>query len=111
MWWDDGHWGVGQWIGMTLGMLLFWGLVVLFVYWLIRAVRNDVRRASSTPDRILAERYARGKTDAEEYAKRRAVLHGQKLSAPQASQPPPMRAFRRRSGCRPVTGSRCAAAR
>lgn len=82
MWWDNGQWGAGQWIGMTLGMLLFWGLLGLLGYWLIRALGNDSRRAASTPEEILAERFARGEIDADEYASRRAVLRGQKLSAP-----------------------------
>src|SRR5690349_15070879 len=29
MWWHDGSWGAGQWVAMTIGMVLFWGLLAL----------------------------------------------------------------------------------
>ena len=30
MWWDHG-WGWGDWLGMSLMMLVFWGLVIWLV--------------------------------------------------------------------------------
>lgn len=32
----DGDWGVGNWLLMGFGMLLFWAIVVLAIVWLIR---------------------------------------------------------------------------
>jgi putative membrane protein len=55
-------------------MVLFWGgLLAAGVYFL----RRRPTRASAGPsaEEVLAERYARGEIDAEEYRQRRAVLH------------------------------------
>lgn len=78
MWWNDAGWGAGQWIAMTAGMVLFWTLLALAVYLLIRTARGDKRPAPppATPDQILAEGFARGEIDGKEYEARRATLHG-----------------------------------
>ena len=84
MWSDGGGWGAGQWLAMSLTMVLFWGLLAVAVYWVIRSVRTEHRQAppatppspAATADHLLAERFARGEIDAEEFAERRAVLHG-----------------------------------
>ncbi|MDQ6614656.1 MAG: SHOCT domain-containing protein [Actinomycetota bacterium] len=88
MWWSDqgSGWALAvMWIGMTA----FWALVV----WAIVAKwAPDRRHADSawfggsdeTPtagaERILAERFARGEIDADEYHRRLADLHPQHLS-------------------------------
>jgi len=72
MWWPDG-WGWGGWLAMTLTMLAFWG----FVAWVVvTLVRQPGARHETAPDaeEILAERFARGDIDEEEYTKRRAIL-------------------------------------
>ena len=84
MWWNDGWWGAGQWVAMSLTMILFWGSLAVAVYWVIRSLRTDHQQGPpSTPpsptgsaDQLLAERFARGEIDSEEFAKRRAALHG-----------------------------------
>lgn len=83
MWWDDGGWGAGQWVAMSLTMLLFWGLLAAAVYWVVRALRSQRdQHGPSAPatsaDQLLAERFARGEIDADEYSQRRAVLHAGK---------------------------------
>lgn len=79
---DFGHmgWGDGAW-----WMMLFWGpvLVIALIAVVIWAIRSSPRRdgpASGEGDpldgarRILAERYARGELDSEEYRERMEQL-------------------------------------
>lgn len=62
--------------GMMVGWLLLTVLLVAFVVWLVSTSSGS----RSTPDeagparRILAERYARGEMDTEEYNRRMATL-------------------------------------
>lgn len=78
--WNDG-WGAGAWLAMILMMLVFWGGLIAVV---VLAVRGGFRSArptgTSSPgldaDRLLAERYARGEIDEDEYRQRREVLRG-----------------------------------
>ncbi|HLV57628.1 MAG TPA: SHOCT domain-containing protein [Natronosporangium sp.] len=71
MWWF--HHGTGGWgfLAMALLWIGFWALVVtaavLVVRHLVRAGPDDRREG---PERILAERYARGEIDDEEYRRR-----------------------------------------
>lgn len=62
------HWGWGWWMGF--GMVAFWVLVGLAIWFL---VRPSVPRERG-PEEILAERFARGEVSAEEYEERRRVL-------------------------------------
>ena len=83
MWWNDGGWGAGHWVAMSLTMVLFWSLLAVTVFWVVRCVRTDHKPGrpptppppTATADQVLAERFARGEIDAEEFADRRAVLH------------------------------------
>ena len=85
MWWDEGGWGSGQWLLMTLMMLIFWGALIAFGVWAVRSFTKDNPPAAQpTPptapiashaDEVLAERFARGEIDENEYTRRRAVLH------------------------------------
>ncbi len=84
--------GVGGWIGMGLGTLLFWGLLVLLVVALVRWVGGAGRDAvpgspvGAAPGavaaqheralHILEDRFARGEIAEEEYLHRREVLLG-----------------------------------
>lgn len=76
----DGHmdWDGGWWIVMALGMLVFWGLVILGVVWLVRefARAREQRPAATEPDpfAILDRRLASGEISPEEYRERRDVL-------------------------------------
>jgi putative membrane protein len=77
--WHD--WGPGAWIAMGLMMIVFWGLVVALI---VYVVRNISGRPTSGPgsdgespehaQQILDERLARGEIDAEEYKQRRDLL-------------------------------------
>lgn len=68
--------GIGFPIGI-IGMLLFWGGVVLLVIWAVRSFANRPLTAQPlppTPRQILDERLARGETTVTDYEKARAAL-------------------------------------
>ena len=71
-------WDWGDWLAMSLMMLLVWGAVAAAVVWAVRAVRTgEQRQAGAGPDpaeQVLAERYARGEIDEDEYRRRSEVL-------------------------------------
>jgi putative membrane protein len=78
--WNDhgtNGWGFGL---MTVGMLLFWGLVVVGGLVLLRRLDRLSRQrpghppAPPDPEQLLAERYARGEIDTEEYRHRLEIL-------------------------------------
>lgn len=78
----DGSWGIGNWLVMGFGMLVFWALVVAVVIWLVRYSgigRSDqpdlsASRHRQTAREILDERYARGEISDEDYRSRRDAL-------------------------------------
>jgi putative membrane protein len=78
--WGSG-WSVGSWLLMGIGMVVFWGVVVTLVIVLVRRSRGGAEQSvalthpSSALD-ILAERFARGEIDEEEYGLRRRALLG-----------------------------------
>lgn len=83
-WGHDGGWsndGAGYLV-MMLGMLLFWGLVIAAVVWVVRRLSVQDRSADGmvpayrTAQQVLAERFARGEIDETEFTQRLATLHG-----------------------------------
>lgn len=75
--WDmhDGDIGVGWMIVMMLGMVLFWGLIVVGVVWLLReAIGRSHHPATLDPLAILDRRLAEGQISVEEYEQRRKTL-------------------------------------
>ena len=74
MWWYD---GADWWVGMTLMMLVVWGLVIAggIALWRATEHRNRDRGAGSRSALdVLDERFARGEIDADEYTHRRELL-------------------------------------
>jgi len=70
-------WGDGRWIAMTIFMVVLIGLVTVLVVWLVRTTGGQDRGASSAmaaAEQVLAERFARGEIDEEEFTRRRALL-------------------------------------
>jgi putative membrane protein len=79
-------WGAGGWVLMALLMLGFWSVVVFGVIAVIRSLQDNPRDRSypsrppptappeSDAERLLAERFARGEIDAEEFTARRDLL-------------------------------------
>ncbi len=73
----DNDIGAGWWIVMMLGMVLFWGLVILGIVWLFREIGGH--RGAGAPDdprAILDRRLAEGEITAKEYEQRRKLLSG-----------------------------------
>jgi uncharacterized membrane protein/Zn-dependent protease with chaperone function len=77
-----GHWGWGGWL-LTTGMtIIFWALVITAVVLLTRYLLSVAQRTTgaTTPagaahaERTLAERYARGEIDDDEYQRRLGLL-------------------------------------
>ncbi len=91
-WYHESGWNAGGWIGMGLGMLVFWGLLIFGIIALVRwagqpriagaAPGWDNPSGPATPTtaasalRILDERFASGEILEEEYLRRRDVLLG-----------------------------------
>ena len=79
--WHQGGWGWGGWILMTIVMVLFWAAVITAIVLAIRYVagggrdRNQTRAGSArTAEDVLAELYARGEIDDDEFRKRLTLL-------------------------------------
>lgn len=71
------NWGAGWWILMMVLMVVFWGLVILGVVWLVRslATGHHPQRGSSAIE-VLDSRLAHGEISPDEYRERRSVLEG-----------------------------------
>jgi putative membrane protein len=75
-------WGWAGWILMTVGMVAFWAVVITAVILAIRYLAGARGQSAASPptDRpigaedVLAERFARGEIDEDEYRKRAALL-------------------------------------
>lgn len=85
-----GHHGGWGWAAMSISVILFWLLIIVIVVLLFRAFGRPHEHtrphtsAAPTPEQILAERFARGEIDDEEYRRRLAVL-----TSPGGPAPPP----------------------
>ncbi len=74
-WYGDGMGGWGFAL-MAINMILFWTLVITGVVALIRYLGRGTqgRPGATGPEQLLAERFARGEIDEEEYQRRLQVL-------------------------------------
>jgi putative membrane protein len=68
--------GTGWMIVMMLGMVVFWGLVILGIVLLIREYGHPSRRSGGPDDplTILDRRFANSEITAKEYEERRRLL-------------------------------------
>lgn len=78
MMWGFHGYGLGA-AGMGLGMILFWGLIIVAVIVLVRGFgahrsNDDVGPRRKTPLDILRERYASGEIDQSEFQQRKHDL-------------------------------------
>lgn len=57
-----GEFGTGWWIVMMLGMILFWGLVIAAIVWVVRELTHSraANAASEIPIAVLDRRLASG---------------------------------------------------
>lgn len=82
MWWYGNGWG--GWLVMVLMTVAFWGLLITGVVALVRYFGGSGRgnrwaapgaqAGGNRPEDVLAERYARGEIDEDEYRRRLTVL-------------------------------------
>jgi putative membrane protein len=74
---DGFAWG-GGWGGMGLGMILFWGLIVVVIAVLLRSFWGGGASAARDQDKpaldVLKERYARGEIEREEFEQKKHDL-------------------------------------
>ncbi len=81
-WYGNGMNGWGYLL-MTAGMVVFWVLVVVGVVALVRHLGRESRSVAAVAvaavpaaEHVLAERFARGEVDEQEYRQRLDVLRG-----------------------------------
>ena len=97
-WYGSGMSGWGYAL-MTVSMILFWGAVIFGIVMLVRyfgrsgqppAEPRPPQSAESpqSPERLLAERFARGEIDEDEYRRRLGVLRGEGRPANGQARPP-----------------------
>ena len=75
--WMHGGWGWGWMSLMMVMMVLFWGVIIAGVVWLIRGASwgsPPRERSKETPVEILERRFAEGEIGEEDYRARREVL-------------------------------------
>jgi len=73
-WYGNGMNGWGYSV-MTIGMILFWVVAILGGVALVRhLLRPSPPARGATPEQVLAERFARGEIDDEEFDRRRKAL-------------------------------------
>ena len=79
MGWYGNDPGWAGWLMMTLGMVVFWALVVTVVVAVLRSAGGDRPGPVSRPRdprELLDERLARGEIDAADYQVRRDLISG-----------------------------------
>jgi putative membrane protein len=81
MMWYGGDWGWGGWVLMTVAMIVFWALLITAVVLLVRYVASPSRSGNANPgatpagaEDVLAQRYARGEIDDDEYRRRLTLI-------------------------------------
>ena len=75
MGWHMDDWSWGGWLLMTAAMVAFWALVAWVVVVAIRASRPPTQ-LTTDPERTLAQRFAAGEINEDEYQRRLDVLRG-----------------------------------
>jgi putative membrane protein len=86
MMWGWNGWSWWGWLAMSLSMVAFWGLIIWGIVALFRSSGwSWPHHDSPDPEQILAERFARGEIDEEEYRRRLEVLRsaGERTWEPQ----------------------------
>lgn len=72
-------WGAGWWILMAFLMVVFWGLVIFGIVWLVRSLAAAPHgHDAGTPMEVLERRLANGEISPAEYRERRETLSGRK---------------------------------
>jgi putative membrane protein len=69
-----GSWGWIAALGMSMGMLIFWGSLIALAVWLVRSFGREDDRPSETARATLDRRLAEGEITTEQYTNMRSVL-------------------------------------
>lgn len=77
MWWWHGGWNWWDWLWMSAVMVAFWGGLIWLVVTLVRGERTGGTDRAN-PEDVLAERFARGEINEDDYRQRLDVLRGDK---------------------------------
>ena len=72
MMWQHG-WSAGEWLVMSLMMLISWGALVAGAVWLVHNARNPLGRSTTGARQILDEKLPSGEVTEEEYLRRREL--------------------------------------
>ncbi|MHC3473246.1 SHOCT domain-containing protein [Streptomyces sp. 7R007] len=91
MFWNDHDVSGWGWFAMSAGMILFWAAIITIGVLLFRILtRPDgtpaVPRPAPRPEDLLAERFARGEIDEDEYHHRMAALRAEREQGPSLSK-------------------------
>ncbi len=74
--WGNSGWGAGDWVAMSALMFVFLGALIALGMWVVRSQQSDRGQApADRADTLLAERFARGEIDGEEFTRSRELLH------------------------------------
>lgn len=80
MYWNGHHMNGWGWFTMSFGTVLLWALLITVCVLLYRVLNGTSTPpqppASSSAEQLLAERFARGEIDEEQYRRGLAVLRG-----------------------------------
>ncbi len=72
----NGHWQSGNWLAMSLVMVVCVALIATAVVVVVRSLRDrDLRPTGEEARRVLDQRFARGEISEDEYTRRRELLH------------------------------------
>ncbi|MCZ4102833.1 MULTISPECIES: SHOCT domain-containing protein [Streptomyces] len=78
MFWHDHDVSGWGWFAVSAGMILFWALIITAAVLFFRALNHAPEQppipAGTSPEQPLAERFARGDIDEDEYQRRLAAL-------------------------------------
>jgi putative membrane protein len=77
MYWS-GDWNAWTWLAMALSMLVFWSVVGLAIWLLVR----PSTASAPTPEDVVRQRYAAGELDAGELAERLRTLQQHRPVSP-----------------------------
>jgi putative membrane protein len=73
--WGNNGWGAGDWVAMSALMIVFWGALIALVVRAMRTNRIQEKAPADRADTLLAERFARGEIDGEEFTRSSQLLH------------------------------------
>lgn len=64
----------GAWLSMSVVLVAFSAVLIWAIFTVVRSTAPGAPRGETTPEQILAERFARGEIDEEDYGRRLDAL-------------------------------------